>query len=365
MKMMKKMTAVLGVFLLCFLAALVNTKEVKAATTEVISVNTPYNFELKGNEARMYQFTAPAKGYFVVSLANADATSSDTVSASLYDGANKQISGWYSSNRIVMPQYGTGAGSSFFLKVSNNSYSRVIPLSLTVSFYQADNWESESNDTTSTSDSISAKKAYYGNISTNDTCDIYKFKLKTNSKVKINFGPASVDGQNYAWNVILLNSKNETTGIYNGNTTQAYTAYLKKGTYYIKVTNGYWSQNTTYKLSYSASTLKIKKPQVTSVSAKKVSSYFSGDHAKINSVKIKNSGSCMGYTVRIAKSSNMKGNLFKQNMDFGSYASKSKVTLNQTFTYRKSFYIQVRGYVKDPFGGYIYGDYSKVKSKTL
>ncbi len=66
-------------------------------------------------------------------------------------------------------------------------------------------------------------------------CDYYKIKLNGKRKVSIIFGPAEVDGEQHSWKVSLMNSKNESVEIFKGSTRQTYQAYLKKGTYYLKV----------------------------------------------------------------------------------------------------------------------------------
>lgn len=92
-------------------------------------------------------------------------------------------------------------------------------------------------------------------------CDYYKIKLNGKRKVSINFGPAEVDGEQHSWKVSLMNSKNESVEIFKGSTRQTYQAYLKKGTYYLKVENEYRAENVKYKLQHIRKNSSILKSQ--------------------------------------------------------------------------------------------------------
>ena len=61
----------------------------------------------------------------------------------------------------------------------------------------------------------------------------------------------------------------------------------------------------------------------------------------------------------------MSGNLAKEAISFGDGNSRKKVTLTTRFPILRKYYVQAKGFVEDPFGNKIYGNYSKVKTSTM
>ena len=61
----------------------------------------------------------------------------------------------------------------------------------------------------------------------------------------------------------------------------------------------------------------------------------------------------------------MSGNLAKEAISFGDDKKKKKVTLTTRFPILRKYYVQAKGFVEDPFGNKIYGNYSKVKTATM
>ncbi|MEE0036723.1 MAG: hypothetical protein UEU90_00480 [Lachnospiraceae bacterium] len=61
----------------------------------------------------------------------------------------------------------------------------------------------------------------------------------------------------------------------------------------------------------------------------------------------------------------MNGNLAKETILFNNGNSKKKVTLTTRFPILRKYYVQAKGFVEDPFGNKIYGNYSKVKTATM
>lgn len=336
---------------------------IQAATTPV-EVNQIYTETWEAWGEKLFRFQTPQAGYFNVTIQNTNPVGKEKVAASVYNANNAQVVGEFYGSSFSLPMYGAGANQIFYLKIRDYYCANNTSFQIMIEFHPADNWETENNDTTQQADTIVPKKAYYGTITYNDSYDYYKFTVKQNSKVKIQFGAAEVDGQNYNWNVEILNTKNLAAAIYSGNVTETCTCYLKKGTYYLRVKNNYHADNVKYRLSYTVSRLSIKTPKITSVSGKIYKGWLS-DYGYLSSIKMKNSGECTGYTVRVAKKSNMKGSLLKKDVDFGNYVSKSKISLSDHLKVSKKYYVQVRGYVKDPFGNCIYGKYSKVKAKAM
>lgn len=366
--MKKQLKAAGTIMAFCMMVCIMcmgKTMQVQAATEKTLLLNQTYTETFTDSDAKIYAFKVTEAGYFTVSVKNVDQDDTNWAQASVYDSDNKEIITERYGNSITLPVYATGANQTYYLKLIKYLGARNQIYEFKVDFQKADNWETEKNDSANQADAIAAKKEYYGTISYHDEYDFYKFTVKQDSKVKIKFGAAEVDGESYRWNVSLLNEQNQSYDFYSGNTTETYTCYLKKGTYYIGVNNLISATDYKYKLSYTASKMSIKTPKITSVSGKVFDSWFGEDYTTLSSIKIKNGGDVAGYTVRVAKKSNMRGTLMKEDFDFGIYASKSKVTPSNRLKLAKKYYIQARGYVNDPFGERIYGKYSKAYGKTI
>lgn len=86
------------------------------------------------------------------------------------------------------------------------------------------------------------------------------------------------------------------------------------------------------------------------------------NYVLLNKIKIKMKSDCQGYSVKVAKKSNMKGGLLSQNVEV---SKKTSMTLDKHFPVYKNYYMRIRGYVTTPFGDKIYGKYSKVKKISL
>ena len=348
----------------CVLTFLGMPKEVRAADG-TLNLNETKNITNEELGKRVYAFRVPNTGNFTVTVKNTNPTGNERLKLSLYDSNNKKIIPEVAGTTFSLPTYSSKGNRTYYLKVENDYYAWRASFDIKVSYKTTKNWEAENNNTSKTANKITAKKDWYGMLNgTADDCDYYKIKLNGKRKVTINFGPAEVDGEQHAWKVSLMNSKNESKQIFYGSTRQTYQAYLNKGTYYLKVENVYSAVNVKYKLRYTEKQLNIKKPTITGVGGTAHSVFFGTNYTDIY-VKLKNSGDCQGYYVKVAKKKNMKGNLAKETILFNNGNSKKKVTLTTRFPILRKYYVQVKGFVQDPFGHKIYGNYSKVKTVTM
>lgn len=234
-----------ALIVLCIVFCIGTSTRAEAATNN-ISVNQVYTQTWEDGETKLFQFKITQAGYFNVTIQNIDPIGKQEVTASVYDSNNAQIIDEYYGTSFSLPVYASNANKTFYLKIRDRYCADESAFQIKVVFHAAKNWESEQNDTTKQADAIAAKKTYYGTISDYDGYDYYKLTLKQDSKVKIKFGAAEVDGKDYAWNVDILNKKNVSNTIYRGNVTNTYTCYLKKGTYYLRVKNAYWAKNIKY-----------------------------------------------------------------------------------------------------------------------
>lgn len=348
----------------CVLTILGMPKQVKAADGS-LPLNETKNITVPESGKRVYTFRIPNTGNFDITIKNTNPIGDERVKVSLYDDNNNEILPALRGTTFSMPTYSSKGNSTYYLKVEDDYYAWRTSFDIKIAYKTTKNWEAEDNNTSKTANKITAKKDWYGMINGNSNdCDYYKIKLNGKRKVSINFGPAEVDGEQHRWKVELLNSKNQSVQIYYGSTRQTYQAYLNKGTYYLKVQNDYRTENVKYKLRYTEKQLSIKKPTVTKVGGTAHSVFFGTNYTDIY-LKMKNSGDCQGYYVKVAKKQNMKGNLAKETILFGNGNSKKKVTLTTRFPVLRKYYVQVKGFVEDPFGNKIYGNYSKVKTGTM
>ena len=342
-------------------------REVKAGT--VVPLNAEQTYALPENQYQMVEIAVPSDGVLNIS---GYSTSNKGIELSLIDADNNTIQSSHEtgSERLYLTSYGVQKGSKYYLKVeswvnldSTGKY--------TVNFTPTAYWEKENNNSSASATNISPAKKYTGNLTNDSDVDYYKVKLTSNAKVSFTFGPEAVDGNTHPWWVDLINSKGESIRIYYDSTTKTYTNYLKKGTYYLKVSGTYSASGVNYVLSYKKKNLTISTPTISSAKAKgkhvKVSSWWTSkvtydNYVLLNKIKIKMKSDCEGYTVKIAKKSNMNGKLLAQDIDV---SKKTSLTLEKHFPVYKNYYIKIRGYVTTPFGERIYGKYSKVKKISL
>lgn len=337
-------------------------------------MNTEQTYETSEDGYTTVCIVAPADGVLNISGYDVNA---NYIKLSLIDSNNNVISSsyaYYSAERVSLTSYGVKKGSRYYLKMNYSSWGSgaTTKLKYIVGFTQTSYWEKENNDSSASATNISPSKKYTGNIvNYSNDVDYYKIKLTSNAKVSFTFGSEVVDGNSHPWIVNLINSKGESVRIYSGSTTMTYTNYLKKGTYYLKVSGSYGSSAVNYVLSYKKKNFTVSTPIISSAKAKgkhiKQTSWWSGkvtydNYVLLNKIKIKMKSACEGYTVKIAKKSNMKGILLSQTMDV---TKKNSITLDKHFPVYKNYYIRMKGYVTTPFGEKIYGKYSKVKKVSL
>lgn len=360
-----KMTGVF--FLLLMFAVIGKTEPANAATAEKIELNRGYAVRLEdSNNPRLYEFTVPEAGNIAVQVKNTNPVGSEKADVQLFDSNNAALTDTWTSSNVELPVYSTDKNRTFFLKLSKNWASNDADYTLTVNFQPTTDWETEDNNTTASADLITSGKNWYGAITEKDSKDYFKFKLNANKKVTITFGPREVSGQSDKWEVYLINSNNESKLIYYQNsTTQTYTCYLKKGTYYLQVEK-YWASNSNivYALSYKESALKLVQPTISSIKAIGYESW-GGNYVMLDKIKIKNSGDATGYTVKVSNKKNMGKPNTVEEINFEGTNTKKQVSLKTHFAVNRNFYVQARSYVTDPFGAKMYGKYGTVKGKSL
>ena len=315
-----------------------------------------------------FRIVAPSDG--VLSISGYNVNNDGGIEMSLIDVDNNVLcsAGEYGQKMVYLRSYGVRKGGTYYLKIERygwNNYDST--MKYTVNFTATNYWEKENNNSSVHATPILKTKKYIGNLVNKNDVDYYKFKLTSKAKVSFTFGPEVVDGNIHPWIINLINSNGESVQIYYDSTSKTYTGYLKKGTYYLKVSGAWNSSNVNYVLSYKCKSFNISTPTISSAKAKgkheKNYLYLKYDnYVLLSKIKIKMKSDCQGYTVKVAKKKNMQGSLLSQDVGV---IKKSVVTLDTHFPVYKKYYMKVRGYVTTPFGERMYGKYSKVKQISL
>lgn len=354
-----------GIFLFLILFTVVlKPDSVRAA--EKLELNKNYTVQLEdSSDSRLYEFTVPEAGNISIQAKNTDPAGNQEISLQLFDSDNLALTEKKIGRNIELPVYSTDGNRTFYIKLTGFLSIKNTPYDLSVGFLPTTDWETEKNDTTAQADRITPGHSWYGMIvGDNDAYDYFKFKLDSDKKVAITFGPKEISGETHEWHVELIDSKNQSVRIYSGSTTKTYTCYLKKGDYYLKVENFLYARNIPYALSYTETALKLEKPSITSISAVGHDSFLS-NYVELNKIKLKNTGDAAGYVVKVSNKKNMGKPYTTEDIHFDETNKKSQITLKTHFAVAKAYYLQARSYVEDPFGGKIYGKYGNVKGKSL
>jgi len=176
-----------------------------------------------------------------------DATCSDEIYSMYIDGAETSVS---------TPKVGLPKGT-YYVKMTSGSYAVPgVPYTLKVNYEKSSQWETESNDTVTLADSIKVNTDYNGTIHDYSDYDYYKFTLSDAGKVQLKFTHPLISGAEtstcyyvYIYNDAAL--ENELCYIASKGSDKSISSPeigLPKGTYYIKVYDGYETPYTTYGL---------------------------------------------------------------------------------------------------------------------
>ncbi|MCR5273410.1 MAG: hypothetical protein K6E13_10595 [Lachnospiraceae bacterium] len=368
MKTMKRLLPLFTVMLFCLFLFPVG---VKADTTIALNKWVTYTNNSDSYVSKQVVFTAPANGYFTVTQKNryAEGYRHDD---DLYviDRNNVELGYAYNGDGSTCTISAT-KGHKYYIKSDGIPYNGGT-LKLYVTFKESSSWETEENDTAVEADKLTNKKWKYGVLNASGHYDYFKIKLKKTSKVKLTFGPKSV-GDDCSFHLTLYNTDNVDESIFSYvSSVSSKTIYLKKGTYYLRVSG---TVDLPYKLKYQSSSFSVKKPVIKKVKrGEAYKSWWYGTKMRyFGTISLKTKGTIDGYGVQIAKKSNMKSKISLSDSlkekDCGTYSySDTKSTIrrfkSQGFK-RRTYYVRVRGYVYTAFDEKIYGSWSKAKRVKL
>lgn len=356
----------LGGFFLLFLSAII-LKAGTARAAEKLELNQSYTVHLEDySDSRLYEFSVPSDGNISIQAKNEDPAGSREAWIQLFDSTNLPLTKRQGGTNVELPVYSTNGSRTFYVKFDSSFYKTdSTTYILTVGFQPAADWETENNDSPAEADTITSGKPWYGTIvGDNDEYDYFKFKLDSAKKVAITFGPKEISGEPHDWVVELIDSRSQSVQIYYNSITETYNCYLKKGIYYLRVrVSGSDAENIPYALSYKETGIKLEKPAIASFSIVGHTGIFLNG-VDLDRIKIKNNGDAEGYVFRVSNKKNMK-NPITEDIHFDEKNTKSQVSLKTHFAVAKSYYVQAKSYVEDPFGVKMYGKYGDVKGKVL
>lgn len=223
-----------------------------------------------------YKIISTTKGYLSFQLQHDKVSgrlSTDIYSVAVCDAAGNTLYTMTSKKdeeKSESVNFGLDAGT-YYLKVSGIQYMDASgsltvqgangeTYKLKVSWTNADNWESESNDDINTADTMTSGKAVYGSLYGVSDSDYYGFQTTKDGYIVINLQHSKVTGwQNKAIYAVTVcdtsgNSIYEMTSKAEDESTDSIKLGLSAGKYYIKVAgqNAYYGGNYVIKTTFKA-----------------------------------------------------------------------------------------------------------------
>jgi len=231
------------------------------STADVISINTSVTGNSSSTQPNWgygdvdyYKFSTMSNGYVSINFSNEMLDTSDDVwEVRLYD-ANQillesyEFYGNYTSQKST--NFGLLKGSYYIGVQAVDYYGYQEDYSFKVVFNASDYWESEPNDSFTTSDSVIINSNYTGNSSSTQPnwgygdVDYYKFTINASGFISIKLSHPKLDTSDNVWEVRLYDANQKLLESYEfyGNYTSQISRYyeLPKGTYYVGVQAVSW-----------------------------------------------------------------------------------------------------------------------------
>lgn len=253
----------------------VEKNDTKETATE-ISVNSTVTGSvaerLTGIDRDYFKFDVPSSGTLMLEFSHiATAEDKNGWNFVLTDDSGevlfKGISAW-SDDVSTSSHIGLGKGTYYVLVDSDNLYLNSEDYYLTVSFTTFEGWETEANNSFSSSDILLSDTAVTGLIAdcggADSDYDYYSFTLTEESDVSLMLEHEILGNNRNIFNVTLYDESfnpvectvGEATGITtvrvlaDAENTQANYEALSAGTYYVKVTSGIYYESIIYYLYY-------------------------------------------------------------------------------------------------------------------
>ena len=327
----------------------------------LMSVNTDYyGTPVNDDEEDYFLAIAPSDGYFVFNVSHKDITDDGSYGLEIQTITGKEVTK-DDGEKVTTYKIGVKKGQKIYVNVSGNYGARYQIYKLRANFTVDPCFENETNNTSKTAKVITDKKTYKGIIGNwpDDDSDYYKFTVKKTSTVSIFFGPTDIS-KTGKWKVVLQNSKGKEAEIMETDARKTVKVKLKKGNYYIKVEANWGADEKEYQLKITSSKLNIgkKKPVIKSATVT-TGGFF--NNRKFTGCKIKGVKGVDGYEVKVSTNKKMKKPAITEDLTGANKLNCGKFFNSNT----KTFFVQIRPFVKDPFGAKIYGKKSAIKKTKL
>lgn len=170
----------------------------------------------------------------------------------------------WGNESVGSPEIGLGGGTYYILIDSESFYHNTAQYKLSVTYTESDSWESESNNSFSKADMITADIPVNGLIAdcgTDYDFDYYTFDITEKTDIEITFSHAVLDYSRYIFEFSLYDAnesgiiptdgdKPQVSISSDEEITKVVYKELPKGKYYIKVSPGLFYDNTKYTLLF-------------------------------------------------------------------------------------------------------------------
>ena len=185
-----------------------------------------------------YKFTADGSGTVTISLDSPLSSSLSYFRFTLYDDSGNDL-GSYSTGKDLSVDLGISSAGTYYIKLDSPSYYHTDKqYSLTASFAtgSSDGFESESNDTRSSADSLTVGTAVKGQLSSSSDVDYFKFTSDGSGTATVSFdSPLNSSLDYFRFTVFDANGTN--LGAYStGRDLSADLGISSAGTYYVSWT---------------------------------------------------------------------------------------------------------------------------------
>ena len=338
-------------------------------TATVLETNKSVRGMIMGDgDVDWYEFTMPSTKGYVQFVLGKEVTVKETWGMVILDENGNEIRDYYGEG-ITSHALPYKQGRKLYVKIyAYYSGARWDEYTITPTFTEDSLWESEDNNTakTATPIDLGAKAVYKGIIQNQEDgtdVDYYKFKIsgekkgetKSFKKVEINFGPDQISNKG-TWKVELINSDGTEVEIFRNDTKSSYQCYLKKGTYYLRVT-AYYSNARDNIYTINVKSAKVTKPTIELKSIKITkNSSWSGAEGTYKLSKL--TKGLTEIVIYFSENSNMKDAFSNR---FSSNKKTFDFNLDKYWKEAGYKYCQVGALIQDPFGNTLYEAKTKVQ----
>ena len=237
------------------------------ATADEVNFSQSYGAYLyDGYDEDYYEFTADKNGYIEIDFSNpvlTDGNAKWAVTVFKYDDSYDSIhyhDVYATKGTTEFPKIGITPGT-YYIKVADGyyNYGKVAntEYNIKVDFTASEYWESELNNTYASADKIYGNASYNGYLYNGDDIDYYEFKVTKNGNIDIKFTNPVLTDTNAKWSFILYKYSHSYDNVYSGTvigtsgTTNFSDIGVTPGTYYIKISDGYYNYGKVANVEYS------------------------------------------------------------------------------------------------------------------